>query len=205
MARAITSFPVPVSPRMRTAQSADATVVTSSRTALNFGLDPISSETSSSFSWGARIPAPWKSRYSPLTLTLGILALLPFLYSLRMSFRLFSRDPFADISRAVLQFGAVGFCQCQKFNGLAVHQKNVLEIDGHCALLLFEQATKHIHIPSHNPPADAQQHSIFSDSKAVDSAAHLVYARPFYSLQSSSADVRSTGCYAPGVPEPKSL
>src|SRR5215467_11608453 len=132
MARAITSFPVPVSPRMRTAQSADATVVTSSRTALNFGLDPISSETSSSFSRSARIPAFWESLYSPLPLTLDILTLLPFLYSSRMSFRLFSRDPFANISRAVLQFDPVGFAQRQQFNGFAVYQKNILEVDGHC-------------------------------------------------------------------------
>src|SRR3954468_13949875 len=40
---AITSLPVPVSPRMRTEQSADATVSTSSSTARNFGLDPIKS------------------------------------------------------------------------------------------------------------------------------------------------------------------
>src|SRR3954465_9888462 len=47
---AITSLPVPVSPRMRTAQSAEATVSTSSRTARNFGLDPTKSEVSTVYS-----------------------------------------------------------------------------------------------------------------------------------------------------------
>src|SRR5205809_3001268 len=44
MARAMTSLPVPVSPRIRTGQSTAATLLTSSKTALNFGLDPISSD-----------------------------------------------------------------------------------------------------------------------------------------------------------------
>src|SRR5438552_3375482 len=39
----MSSLPVPVSPRMRTAQSTAATVLTSSKTALNCGLDPINS------------------------------------------------------------------------------------------------------------------------------------------------------------------
>src|SRR5271169_280267 len=40
----MTSFPVPVSPRTKTAQFTGATMFISSRTARNFGLDPIKSE-----------------------------------------------------------------------------------------------------------------------------------------------------------------
>src|ERR1700739_969263 len=44
MACAITSLPVPVSPRRRTAQLTGATICTFSSTARNFGLDPIKTE-----------------------------------------------------------------------------------------------------------------------------------------------------------------
>src|SRR5690242_20150836 len=42
MARAMSSLPVPVSPRTRTGEFTAATVLTSSSTAVKFGLDPIS-------------------------------------------------------------------------------------------------------------------------------------------------------------------
>ena len=44
MALAINSFPVPVSPWIRTAESTGAILFTSVSTARNFGLDPIKSE-----------------------------------------------------------------------------------------------------------------------------------------------------------------
>src|SRR5580698_1801730 len=44
MALAITSFPVPVSPWIKTAESTDATLSTSVSKARNFGLDPIKSK-----------------------------------------------------------------------------------------------------------------------------------------------------------------
>jgi hypothetical protein len=44
MALAITSFPVPVSPWINTAESTGATLSTSVSNAWNFGLDPIKSK-----------------------------------------------------------------------------------------------------------------------------------------------------------------
>jgi hypothetical protein len=44
MALAITSFPVPVSPWIKTAESTGATLSTSVSNARNFGLDPIKSK-----------------------------------------------------------------------------------------------------------------------------------------------------------------
>jgi hypothetical protein len=44
MALAITSFPVPVSPWIKTAESTGATLATSVSNARNFGLDPIKSK-----------------------------------------------------------------------------------------------------------------------------------------------------------------
>jgi hypothetical protein len=44
MALAITSFPVPVSPWIKTAESTGATLSTSANNTLNFGLDPIKSK-----------------------------------------------------------------------------------------------------------------------------------------------------------------
>src|SRR5713226_2684657 len=51
-----------------------------------------------------------------------------------------SRDPFTDIGQAVSEFGSVRFVDRQEFYGLAVHEKDILEIDGHCAPFLFQQA-----------------------------------------------------------------
>jgi hypothetical protein len=44
MALAITSFPVPVSPWIKTAEFTGATLATSASNARNFGLDPIESK-----------------------------------------------------------------------------------------------------------------------------------------------------------------
>jgi hypothetical protein len=50
MALAITSFPVPVSPWIKTAESTGATLSTSVSNARNFGLDPIKSKVVTQFS-----------------------------------------------------------------------------------------------------------------------------------------------------------
>src|SRR6266581_638901 len=93
-----------------------------------------------------------------------------------------SRDPFTDIGQAVSEFGSVRFADRQEFYGLAVHEKDILEIDGHCAPFLFQQGTKHVHILRCNPSADAQDHKVLSDNMAVDSAAHCRFTfEPFYS------------------------
>src|SRR5579864_284654 len=93
-----------------------------------------------------------------------------------------SRYPFTDIGRAVSEFGSVRFADRQEFYGLAVREKDVFEIDGHCARFLFQQATKHGHILRCNPSADAQDHKVLSDNMAVDSAAHCRFTfEPLYS------------------------
>ena len=51
MALAITSFPVPVSPWIKTAESTGATLSTSASNARNFGLDPIKSRVVMGFSF----------------------------------------------------------------------------------------------------------------------------------------------------------
>src|SRR5258708_12599420 len=83
-----------------------------------------------------------------------------------------SRDPFTNVGRAVFQFDSLSFAQRQEFHSFAVYEKDVLEIDGHSAPFLFQQAPKHIHILPCNPSADAQEHAFLSDKKAVDSPGH---------------------------------
>ena len=109
---------------------------------------------------------------------------LPFFHPLLRRIRVhsLSRYPFTDIGRAVSEFGSVRFADRQEFYGLAVREKDVFEIDGHCARFLFQQATKHVHILRCNPSADAQDHKVLSDNMAVDSAAHCRFTfEPRYS------------------------
>src|ERR1700752_502634 len=85
---------------------------------------------------------------------------LPLLPSLLRRIRVdpLSRYPLTDIGRAVSEFGSVRFADRQEFYGLAVHEKDVFEIDGHCAPSLIQQATKEVHILPCNPSADEQDH-----------------------------------------------
>src|SRR4051794_13358460 len=85
---------------------------------------------------------------------------------------LLSSDPFPDIRRAVSKFSSVRFTHAQEFHRLAVHQKDILEVEGHPARFLFQQGPKHVHIFPCDPATDAQDHKILSDNKPVDSAAH---------------------------------
>src|ERR1700739_4580932 len=65
------------------------------------------------------------------------------------------RDPFTNVGGAVSEFVSVRFTDCQELYGLAVHDKNVLEINSYCASFLFQQRSKHVHFLSANPSADA--------------------------------------------------
>jgi hypothetical protein len=109
---------------------------------------------------------------------------LPYFHPLLRRIRVhpLSRYPFADIGRAVSEFGSVRFADRQEFYGPAVREKDVFEIDGDCAPFLFQQATKHVRILRCDPSADAQDHKVLSDNMAVDSAAHCRFTfDPFYS------------------------
>lgn len=96
------------------------------------------------------------------------------LYSLlrRTDDRLFSRDPFTDIRRAVPEFCSVQFAQRQEFYGLSIDKKNVFKIDSRYASFLFEQAPKEINILPCNLSADVQGQKTRSDDNPIDSAGH---------------------------------
>jgi hypothetical protein len=76
--------------------------------------------------------------------------------------------------RAVPEFCPVQFAERQESYCPSVHEKDVLEIDGHHASFLFEQAPEEIHILPCNLSADAQDHKILSDSAGVRSKRRLV-------------------------------
>src|SRR5277367_3775 len=66
-----------------------------------------------------------------------------------------SRDPLPDIRRAVSEFSSPRFVQRQELYGFAVHEKHLIQVDGHCALFPFQQGSKHVHILSGNASADS--------------------------------------------------
>jgi hypothetical protein len=65
---------------------------------------------------------------------------LPSLSNLRP----FSRDPFTYVGRTVFELGSFHLANRKKFDGLALHQKNFLEIDRLYSLLLSEQVSEHL-------------------------------------------------------------
>ena len=79
---------------------------------------------------------------------------------------------FADIGRAISEFNCVRFTARHELHGLAVREKDVLEIDSHCTLFMVQQVPKQIHILSCDRSADVQDDKILSDNQAVDSAGH---------------------------------
>src|SRR6266705_149421 len=83
-----------------------------------------------------------------------------------------SCDPFPDVRRAVSELRSIRFTHAQEFDGLAVHEKDTLEIEDHRARLLFQQGPEHVHVIPCDPATDAQDRKILSDNKPVDSAAH---------------------------------
>src|SRR5215470_9040339 len=157
----MSSLPVPVSPWIRTAQSAGATVLTSSRTAANLGLDPMSSGVGTDLSvnrlglvvslWSAdssRFSSPFIAVLPLLVLTLP--TVLPHLRPL-------STDPFPDKGRTVSECCAVGFDDCQEPHRVAIDQIDVLEIDGksaavRSAAVRTERRTKDVQVCRFNSP-----------------------------------------------------
>src|SRR5580658_9803908 len=123
MALAITSFPVPVSPWIKTTDSTGATRSTSVSNARNFGLDPIKSkvvtalllyecETCSAFS-SAR-------QYA-------------------LAFILLRRDPLADVRIAIHQLNAGGFALSEKIDAVPTRQSHIPEVENDSAIFPFRR------------------------------------------------------------------
>src|SRR5215469_1076013 len=166
MARAITSLPVPVSPRRSTAQSAGPTVPTASSTALNSALEPIRLDGVPSKAW------PRLSRCASSTVITFPL-LLPFGPTPRPVYpRPLPRDPLTNVGGTILEFSSICFRERKESYGFLVHEKYVLKIDDHRLSFLFEGGPKRIHMLACDPPTYAEDHEIFSSNNSLDSASH---------------------------------
>ena len=89
-----------------------------------------------------------------------------------MRFRRLSLDPFTHVGRTIPELRSVGLAESKQFHGFFVDQKNVLEIDGEAARLLFQYAPKHGDMFPANPAAYEQHHPLVIAHDSVDSAAH---------------------------------
>ena len=83
-----------------------------------------------------------------------------------------SRYPFANIPRAVCEFGSACFGGSQKLHCFEVRETNVFEIDSHRSSFLFKRRPERIHVLPYKPPAYSQDHTLLCRNKSVDSAAH---------------------------------
>jgi hypothetical protein len=98
----------------------------------------------------------------------------------RLRVRSLSVDPFPDVCRTVSECDAVAFAECQDFDGLAINQTDVPEIDGDCTAFLPERGPKNVHVFSCNPPTYAQDSSTFFSQESVDSACHCSFASSLF-------------------------
>src|ERR1700677_3732621 len=156
MARATSSFPVPVSPNNSTVESPQATVSTISSTWRRPELlpmipsKPLSGFTASSSPSIVRVISgsvlDRRSSYCGGKVRLfKPIATLPFLRVVGASVLFFpsrlppfSPNPFADVRRTILQRDAVRFAPRQKLDGIAVYQCYVFQIQRDVAARPFE-------------------------------------------------------------------
>ena len=87
-------------------------------------------------------------------------------------FRPLSRDPFANIRRAVSEYSSVELSLSKEFHSLSVDQIDVLKIDRNRTRLGLYFIANCVHILFCNPAANAQHHVVAADN-SVDSAAHV--------------------------------
>src|SRR5271155_4767708 len=106
MALAITSFPVPVSPWIKTAEFTGATLSTSAINARNFGLDPIKS----------------KVVIAMLLYECGSFRVFLWSSQLALGFIFLSRDPFPDIWIAIHQCNVSRFAPSKKSHAILTGQ-----------------------------------------------------------------------------------
>jgi hypothetical protein len=119
MALAITSFPVPVSPWINTAESTGDTLTTSANNAWNFGLDPI------------------KFR---LVISLVLLECGRSTISIKqhaLASTLLSRDPLAEVWIAIRQRNASRFALSKKSHAILTGQSQLLEVKNDAAIFPF--------------------------------------------------------------------
>src|SRR5579863_7454459 len=122
MALAITSFPVPVSPWIRTAESAGATLSTSAINVRNFGLDPIKSKlVIALFLSECKIRSAFSPDQNDPALRLGSL----------------SRDPLADVWIAIRQPDASRFALSEKIDAVLTRQSHILEVENDAPIFPF--------------------------------------------------------------------
>src|SRR5579862_63453 len=112
MALAITSFPVPVTPGIKTAESNGATLATSVSNARNFGLDPIKSK-------------------------VVIVFLFPQIKSYLSASTSLPGDPLADVWIAVHQRNTGGFALRKKSYAILTCQSHILEVENDMGIFPF--------------------------------------------------------------------
>src|SRR5580658_5736334 len=114
MALAMTSFPVPVSPWINTAESTGATLATSASNAWNFGLDPIKFRL---------VISLVLCEYGRSTISLASSSL--------------SRDPLPEVWIAIRQRNARRFAPSKKSHGILTGQSQLLEVKNDAAIFRF--------------------------------------------------------------------
>src|SRR5580658_564660 len=119
MALAITSFPVPVSPWINTAESTGATLATSANNAWNFGLDPIKFRLVISFAL---------HECSRSTISINQLALAS-------SF--LPCDPLPEVWIAIRQRNASRLALSEKSHAILTGQSQLLEVKNDLAIFPF--------------------------------------------------------------------
>ena len=122
MALAITSFPVPVSPWIKTAESTGATLATSAIIDRNLGLDPIKSNVVICVTpFECKTRSAFSSDQNRRALRSGSL----------------SCDPFADIWIAIDQHDAIRFALSEKGDTVLAGQSHILEVENDSAIFPF--------------------------------------------------------------------
>jgi hypothetical protein len=167
MALAITSFPVPVSPWIRTAESAGATLSTSAINARNFGLDPIKSKVVIAlFLYECDICSAFSPDQADPALRLGSL----------------SRDPLADVWIAIRQPDVSRFALSEKIYAVLTRQSHILEVENDAAIFPFRGDERF------------QLGNMFFVDPAAEGEDHFPVRRPLNSQHCVSWRVRVQAC-----------
>jgi hypothetical protein len=84
-----------------------------------------------------------------------------------------SRDPFANVSRAVPQRDSTALGLSKKFHRVPVDQNDVLKVDGNCTRFPLDQVAKCIHFLFCDPAAYAKRNNVVAVDNSVDSPGHF--------------------------------
>jgi hypothetical protein len=91
----------------------------------------------------------------------------------RLRSRSLSLNPSPDKGQTISECAAVRFDDCQKLDGFAVDEADVLQIDGKVASVRPERGAKHVQVFPFNPPTYVKDLQIVFKN-AIDSASHCV-------------------------------